>query len=57
MRKNLDKLPLFYHKIEENETDSSLEEFIVCCLLDSTFPQFVEKVEKTFCNLMKSELN
>jgi hypothetical protein len=58
LEKNLNKLPLFYHKIEETEVDcSSLEEFIVNCLLDSTFPRFVDKVEKTFCNLMKSELN
>lgn len=63
LEKNEAKLPLFYQQQSENEllggdkdTDA-LREFIVCCLLDPTFPGFVNKVERLFTDIVKNEIN
>jgi hypothetical protein len=63
LEKNEAKLPLFYQQESENELlngdkeNDALKEFIVCCLLDPTFPRFVTKVETLFTNIVKNEIN
>ena len=54
MDKNEYRLPLFYQQVEEKDTQNeikeneTLNEFVVCCLLDPKFPAFVNKMEKIF---------
>jgi hypothetical protein len=62
LEKNEEKLPLFYQQQSENELlggtkeNDALKEFIVCCLLDPTFPGFVNKIERLFTEIVKNEI-
>ncbi|CAF0839819.1 unnamed protein product [Brachionus calyciflorus] len=60
MTKNEHKLPLIYQQESENELlngeeDKVLQEFIICCLLDPKFPNFVKKVDNLFNTVLKDE--
>ena len=60
LEKNEDKLPLFYQQQETDELlegNSSLQEFVVGCLLDPNFPNFVKQVESILTDILKSEEN
>ena len=54
-------MPLFYANQSTINTDPQedkvLEEFIVNCLLDPSFPQFVLKVQKVLTKVVAEELN
>lgn len=54
-------MPLFYANQSTINTDPQedkvLEEFIVNCLLDPSFPQFVLKVQKVLTKVVSEELN
>jgi hypothetical protein len=62
LEKNEQKLPLFYQQqpiedlFDEIKEKNTLEEFIISCLLDPSFPNFVSRVEKLITNIMESEL-
>ena len=61
LKKNEHKLPLLYQEKSENELlndteDNSLNEFIICCLLDPKFPMFVKKVETLLNDILKEDL-
>lgn len=58
---NEHKLPLIYSSgstgDETNKEDSVLEEFIVNCLLDTSFVSFVTKVDQVLSNIVTRESN
>ncbi len=58
LNKNEHKLPLFYQQENDycDENDSSLKEFIVSCLLDPKFSNFVKKVETCLVDVVNNEL-
>lgn len=62
MDRNEHKLPLFYQQqsnadLTDEKEESTLKEFIVCCLMDPKFPKFVRNVESVLTNIVNNELN
>ena len=56
------KLPMLYANqsaasVVDPKEEKVLEEFIVSCLLDPTFPQFVQKVQSILKKVVADELN
>lgn len=41
---------------EEEESNRYLDEFILSCLIDPTFPKFVQSVDERLAFLVKNEL-
>ena len=59
---NEHKLPLLYASqsaasVVDPKEEKVLEEFIISCLLDPTFPQFVQRVHSILKKVVADELN